>query len=655
MSNFKKRLSLILVCLLLFLYSCDVNVPHETSEESITEISYTSKEISLSESASPSSEEVTEETTEEESDVSVPTISEEPSAEEPSSEEISDTSDEVSEESSEESSEEPSEEPSEETSEESSEESSEQSYEPGVYEVPYVDGIHVKYYDDALKPGKKYPEKVNRKYIHSEENTLEIHGIVDVTSKDCITYIKHIIDNFGHDLSIVLYKLDGSLSMTYNSDAAYFSACTIKAPYILVLCQYLDSINYDENTLIEYKEKHYKEGTGYIQYSEFGTKYTVKYLIEQALNVSDNSAYYMLIDTFGNDRYNAYMEKLGCHSLTKWGMFAALAKPEDYVIAWYEIYKYFQTNTKYSKIMKDACTNSPYAYACAQVSAWDTSHKSGDNLDPEKPVCCDACIVWKDTPYILVLFSRTMRIENNTYNTLLTIADLIHYTITEKRIYLAEDGWVDSGGSGLRLRYYPGSADGHLILEDGDKVNVLTVNEDWAYVQYGSLYGYVKSKYVVDADGHSMLYKYSFKPQEEPEKPPVDVSEEPSSEEPSVESSEESSTEVSEEPSIEVSEEPSIEVSEEPSIEVSEETSEEVSEEPSIEVSEEPSEEVSEEPSIEVSEEPSEEASEEPSEEASEEISFEVSEESSDTPEETTEEVSAVPEEPSSEESAQNE
>ena len=221
--------------------------------------------------------------------------------------------------------------------------------------------------------------------------------------EDDLANLRAMLTGFNGRISVVAYALDGSRSLTFNSDYGYMSQCTIKAGFVYSICLYMDATGFDDNTVITYQPGNYVQGSGSVKNYPFGTPFTVRDLVLRCLNISDNSAYNMLLGYFGNDIRNECMETIGAESLMTQGMWGYDVLPEDYIVLWDEIYNYFATNSHYAQLMKEACTNTPFAYA-KPVNGLDYSHKSGDGTDWND--CHDVCLVWDDVPYIVAVFTR---------------------------------------------------------------------------------------------------------------------------------------------------------------------------------------------------------------------------------------------------------
>lgn len=222
-----------------------------------------------------------------------------------------------------------------------------------------------------------------------------------------ISELQNILNGYSRNISLSVYAIDGRKALYYNTEAEIFGACTVKAAYTLYACKQMEAGNGNLSVPLTYEEKHYESGTGDMQYSPFGTVFTMETALHKSMSISDNVGYLMAVDYFGRDGYNAFISELDCDSLqinpTVWSLHT---KSQDLVKLWCEIYNYFQTDTEYSRFLYQYCTNTAGNYATAALSGVDYSHKQGHNSTGDWLSLSDAGIVWKgDTPYIIAILT----------------------------------------------------------------------------------------------------------------------------------------------------------------------------------------------------------------------------------------------------------
>ncbi len=254
-------------------------------------------------------------------------------------------------------------------------------------------------------------EPVDKPISPMDVNSLGTAG-TDVVAvgidEEKIQELDALLDSVGKPISLAVWSSDGQKVILYNTEQTYFSACTIKVPWMLCLCKGIDSGKYNKDTVLTYEQRHFHEGSGNIRKGNFGDTYTVEQLLKLCLSISDNVAYEMLVEYIGRSDFNAFTAQLGYQSfqLRSGSIWSSNSVVKDYVGIWNEVYKYIQEGTVGAGLFKKGCTNTPFGYGVKTLTGADYSHKSGDNFPPNA-VYNDAGIVWAQTPYIYAMFSKS--------------------------------------------------------------------------------------------------------------------------------------------------------------------------------------------------------------------------------------------------------
>lgn len=250
----------------------------------------------------------------------------------------------------------------------------------------------------------------------------------DAKYAEKVSELQSILNSHNYNISLSVYSVDGSKGLDYNTETGIFGACTVKAAYTLYACKQIEKGNGSLDTQITYEQKHYEYGTGDMQYSPFGTVFSMETALYKSMSISDNVGYMMSVDYFGRDGYNAWIGELGCESLkikpTVWSL---KTRANDLVKIWCEIYNYFGTDTEYSRFLYDSCTNTAGNYATAALSDVDYSHKQGHNSTGEWLSLSDAGIVWKgDNPYIIAILTDAPGPNSYSAGEFARIIDMLH-------------------------------------------------------------------------------------------------------------------------------------------------------------------------------------------------------------------------------------
>ena len=254
---------------------------------------------------------------------------------------------------------------------------------------------------------QKPTEAITPNGVNTGKKIVVTGALADNEYASKIGELQNVLNAHKYNISLSVYSVDGSKGLEYNTQSGIFGACTVKAAYTLYACKQMENGNGNLQTQITYEKKHYEPGTGDMQYSTFGTVFTMETALNKSMSISDNVGYLMSVDYFGRDGYNNWIGELGCESLkikpTVWSL---KTKTNDLVKIWCEIYNYFETNTEYSRFLKNSCTNTAGNYATAALSGVEYSHKQGHNSTGDWLSFSDAGIVWKgDTPYVIAILT----------------------------------------------------------------------------------------------------------------------------------------------------------------------------------------------------------------------------------------------------------
>lgn len=279
-----------------------------------------------------------------------------------------------------------------------------------------------------LPTSQKSTQAAVQEYINVDKTVTLSGELKDDKYSDEAAELQSILYGYTHNISLAVYAVDGSKGLAYNTEAQIFGACTVKAAYTLYACKQMEDGNGSLQTEITYEQKHYEPGTGDMQYSPFGTVFTMETALHKSMSISDNVGYLMSVDYFGREGYNNWISELGCDSLmikpTVWSL---KTRANDLVKIWCEIYNYFETDTEYSRFLYDSCTNTAGNYATAALSGVDYSHKQGHNSTGDWLSLSDAGIVWKDdNPYIIAILTDAPGPNSYSAGVFAQIIDIVH-------------------------------------------------------------------------------------------------------------------------------------------------------------------------------------------------------------------------------------
>lgn len=235
------------------------------------------------------------------------------------------------------------------------------------------------------------------------------------------------------------YKdLTTGASVSYNTDTVFYTASAIKAPYVLWALREIEKAEaegisegskFDVNNIFVYTEDKFKEGSGIIQKSEFGTEYTYLDLLRLSISYSDNVAFAEIRNVYGRTGFNEFSQSIGVTSTAK-SLYKASAR--DMAAYLEEIYKFFESGSEYADQLKSWMLSTNHRIMIpSAVSPTPAANKYGWDLDAYH----DTAIVFDEHPYLLVVMTELdmgSRADNTFIRELVGKIDDAHKAAHEK-------------------------------------------------------------------------------------------------------------------------------------------------------------------------------------------------------------------------------
>lgn len=249
---------------------------------------------------------------------------------------------------------------------------------------------------DNTRTGNKNPT-----YPYTSVFPERSDGAKYEVKQDMLSELKSICAPRSGDIGFFIYDLNTGASITYQADRSMFQASTVKAQFCLYLFNLIDKGEASFSDEIEFKQKHHSVGSGEIKNTPFGSKYTVDYLIEKALTISDNCAYHMMAERYNIYEFNKFLKGLDCKyagNLSPGFRFGS-ASPRDIQKIWTEIYTYTQ-NGQHGDLFKGYLLESAYGAVGEGIPQYEVAHKSGWTSAQFN----DFAIVYAPHPYLVITF-----------------------------------------------------------------------------------------------------------------------------------------------------------------------------------------------------------------------------------------------------------
>ena len=216
-------------------------------------------------------------------------------------------------------------------------------------------------------------------------------------------------ESFKPPVAFYYMDIESGNIMEYNSEYVFYTASVIKAPYVLWTLKEIEKAEeegdvkgtkFDVDNAFIYTEDKFKEGSGIIQKSEFGTAYTYYDLLKLTIMHSDNIAFAELRDIFGRKGFNAFSESIGVENPQK-KLYSANAREMGAYLL--EIYKYFESGGKYAEALKNWMLGTNHRIMIpSAVKPTKAANKYGWDIDAYH----DMAIVFDEHPYLLVIMTE---------------------------------------------------------------------------------------------------------------------------------------------------------------------------------------------------------------------------------------------------------
>lgn len=248
-------------------------------------------------------------------------------------------------------------------------------------------------------------EKIEVVYSEPEKKIHEVETQVQPLPTSILNEVLQQKKKYpGMAIGVGIYSLDGKMGYEYNPEQAISGGCTVKAPYALYVLQQCEEQGIDiDIDMIMYQSGMRNGGSGIIKNSKYGTSYTIAYLLEKLLDISDNTAYNILVSRFPLSQYQEFLNTIDGQQLNgrQYGSASVLQRKNE----WLTIYEYLNSDAKYATTLKNDVTNTKYCY----ITDWmkgehNYMHKSGWCYGKSYTSAADCAII--DENYLLIILTQ---------------------------------------------------------------------------------------------------------------------------------------------------------------------------------------------------------------------------------------------------------
>lgn len=203
------------------------------------------------------------------------------------------------------------------------------------------------------------------------------------------------INKFG----MVYYDINSKKTITINKDKQFVAASTVKIPINMLVYDMIQDKKININEKIKYDKDDFEEGAGILQGEDLCEPIAIKRLSELSIIYSDNIAVNMLLRKVGSENRYKYIEKIVGHPIVHDGNNIT---PMDSSKILERLYLNPNNNKYYSTMIKNMEKTIYHDRIDRYIPKEIVAHKIGDLA----PYVDDTAIVYKDNPYILVVFTK---------------------------------------------------------------------------------------------------------------------------------------------------------------------------------------------------------------------------------------------------------
>ncbi len=202
--------------------------------------------------------------------------------------------------------------------------------------------------------------------------------------------------------AVYCYDRDSGKAFCSDSEVTFHTQSTIKAPYIMaILCSLGDNAASGMQEQLILRQIQIKDGMGTVKNSPVGTSFSVRDLMTRAITISDNTAYQMLYDRYGDAPFNALAQQTGISARLNGSQFC-YCSAEEMGYLFRAIWENDYPEKEFLLELLSATQNN--FLISSALPGRKIAHKYG--LATGMGDCHDAAIVYGEHPYLLVIFSK---------------------------------------------------------------------------------------------------------------------------------------------------------------------------------------------------------------------------------------------------------
>lgn len=272
------------------------------------------------------------------------------------------------------------------------------------------------------------------KYDKRKNYTSSLKGfstsIMDEAVFSQIKALENYCRQLGSVVTFYFTDVNQEYFIQYNSDRVYRTQCTVKAPFVKSMLDYMEKNNISLNKTI-YLKSSQKWNGHYLSNFKTGTGFTISELMYYAIRNSDNTAYQMLFDYFGTTNFNENAKKIGS-SLRLNSYIFGETSASNMAKHYLDIYNY---SGKFKNVFFEHLSNSNTSPLIRNgiPSGVTVMRKSGSGGNATVGYH-DCAIVMAEQPFVLIIYTSVNRDMGYDRTPFRKIAEMV-YEINETLTY----------------------------------------------------------------------------------------------------------------------------------------------------------------------------------------------------------------------------
>ena len=219
--------------------------------------------------------------------------------------------------------------------------------------------------------------------------------------------IDKVYSRYNFSVAWGLYDISGKALRevaSYRADKSFQSNCTIKAMMLLYICRQMDAGKLSLNTKI-------RVNRGKLHYDDFGAPsgtYTVEYLLQRMIHVSNNCCYEIFRRLIGRETFNAFLKSIGSGTVVESYNYMGNCIVRDRATEWFELYNYCHSGAKHASHAWNLLCKAKFSPIRDGIGR-PAAHKSGWHYESGVyGTAGDCAVVQTDNGgcYLMVMFTK---------------------------------------------------------------------------------------------------------------------------------------------------------------------------------------------------------------------------------------------------------